>query len=263
MKSLGFISWLVASFCLYVQCHRHSTPAASRPALQTKESTAPLPYGLWILQDVQGSDIGVNDGTYITISDSAYYLYAGCNHIDGSLRIKPDSIFFDSGYMTLMACKNEKGYERKFSTLLFSVTTYQSTTNILILKAADGAMLRFKKQTPAEHLIGKKFLVWGLNMNGSVRYSANAPKQHIYFHPDGTLSGNAGCNTYNATYKIEGNLLYINPISSTKKTCSTTAMEYETFFLRLLQPSPITIHDSPDSIRLSRDDNTLMVLSED
>ena len=55
------------------------------------------------------------------------------------------------------------------------------------------------------------------------------------FGTDGTISGNATCNTYNGPAKIQGNLIQIGPLASTQMACSSDALNaQETAYLTSL-----------------------------
>ncbi len=51
---------------------------------------------------------------------------------------------------------------------------------------------------------------------------------------DGQVGGSAGCNTYFATYEVEGNSLTIGPVVSTMMACEPAVNEQETQYLAAL-----------------------------
>lgn len=57
------------------------------------------------------------------------------------------------------------------------------------------------------------------------------------FGDDSRVSGNAGCNDYSGTYRIEGGLVSIGPLASTEKYCLSPegVMDREQTYLGLLQ----------------------------
>lgn len=56
------------------------------------------------------------------------------------------------------------------------------------------------------------------------------------FGQDGTLTGSAGCNTYNATYQTDGSAIAVGPASASNAACATPEgiMEQESAYLSLL-----------------------------
>lgn len=55
------------------------------------------------------------------------------------------------------------------------------------------------------------------------------------FSADGSLSGFAGCNTYNSDYTTDGAILTVGPIASTRIACDDAITLNENIFLDLLQ----------------------------
>ncbi len=53
----------------------------------------------------------------------------------------------------------------------------------------------------------------------------------IDFGTDGTVSGSAGCNTFNGTYTVDGSSISFGPLASTKMACPVADMAVETAFL--------------------------------
>ena len=58
---------------------------------------------------------------------------------------------------------------------------------------------------------------------------------HMSFSEDGTVSGSAGCNNFNAGYEFQAQTLSIGPAATTRRMCMTDGiMEQETGFLAAL-----------------------------
>jgi heat shock protein HslJ len=59
----------------------------------------------------------------------------------------------------------------------------------------------------------------------------------LQFRTDGQLEGNAGCNDYFGSYRVEGGLLSIGQVGSTEKYCLSAEgiMEFEQRYLSLLK----------------------------
>ena len=65
----------------------------------------------------------------------------------------------------------------------------------------------------------------------------------------GALSGNAGCNQYNATYTLDGSTIKIGPAASTQKACIGPVSAVETAFLGALE--------AVDTVTVTADSMTL------
>jgi heat shock protein HslJ len=57
----------------------------------------------------------------------------------------------------------------------------------------------------------------------------------ISFSGDGTVSGNAGCNTFSGSYTVDGSNLTFGPLASTKMACEGAKGTLETAFLGAIQ----------------------------
>lgn len=57
----------------------------------------------------------------------------------------------------------------------------------------------------------------------------------LEFGADGRLSGHATCNTFNASYTLEGTQLRIGPLASTRMRCGRLQMEQEDRILSALE----------------------------
>ena len=57
----------------------------------------------------------------------------------------------------------------------------------------------------------------------------------ISFSGDGTVEGNAGCNTFSGSYTVDGSNLTFGPLASTKMACEGAKGTLETAFLGAIQ----------------------------
>jgi heat shock protein HslJ len=55
------------------------------------------------------------------------------------------------------------------------------------------------------------------------------------FGADGSLTGFAGCNKYTGDYTVDGAILTVSPLASTRKACEPDVMDVENLFLDLMQ----------------------------
>jgi heat shock protein HslJ len=82
------------------------------------------------------------------------------------------------------------------------------------------------------------------------------------FGPDGSLNGSSGCNTYSATYMVNGSQLSITPPVGTAMMCAEPAgiMEQEAAFLGLLPAVGGFTIEGSSTLRLL--DNSGVVVAE-
>jgi heat shock protein HslJ len=57
----------------------------------------------------------------------------------------------------------------------------------------------------------------------------------VSFSGDGTVSGNAGCNTFSGTYTIDGSTLTFGPLATTRIACEGAAGTLEAAYVAALQ----------------------------
>jgi heat shock protein HslJ len=55
------------------------------------------------------------------------------------------------------------------------------------------------------------------------------------FDDQGKVFGNGGCNSYSATYTVDGNSIEISPVVSTRKACEQAIMEQEAAYFKALE----------------------------
>jgi heat shock protein HslJ len=78
------------------------------------------------------------------------------------------------------------------------------------------------------------------------------------FEADGSLSGFAGCNSYNSDYTTDGAILTVGPIASTRKACDDATTANENIFLDLLQNAATWSLDSTVLTITATDGGTLV-----
>jgi heat shock protein HslJ len=62
---------------------------------------------------------------------------------------------------------------------------------------------------------------------------------NIYFlrEADGAVSGSTGCNQFNGTVSIDGDIITFSPLATTKRACEEELMSFETAVLQILENS--------------------------
>ncbi|MDD1718953.1 MAG: META domain-containing protein [Methanoregulaceae archaeon] len=94
-------------------------------------------------------------------------------------------------------------------------------------------------------LTGQWTFVAAIVDNSAPRITNN--KVSLAFSADGTLSGNAGCNNYNAAYTLTGEhnefgkTIVIGPLGTTKMNCQGKMEDEQTYLLALKRVTSYTV----------------------
>jgi heat shock protein HslJ len=202
----------------------------------------------WVLDGYRtGGDAisSVLAGTTITATfspDGNVTGNAGCNHYGGRYSLDGTNLSVSSVFSTLMYCETPGVMQQEASYLghLANVSTYRVEGDRLILTDNEGADVLFFVQAPQVPEIPLVGTEWTLESYSS---SEDAVSSVIAgttitatFSDDGSVTGNAGCNSYRAGYMIDGATVTIEPPISTKMYCSEPegVMNQESTYLNLL-----------------------------
>ncbi len=160
----------------------------------------------------------------------------GCNRFTGGYSTDGDTITFGPLASTQMACEGAAGtVETDYFTRLGEAKTYAITDGTLTFSDAAGQVVLSYTEAVPVTLTGTTWSATGIN-NGKEAVTSLVAGTMVTaeFSEDGTLSGNAGCNTYNGTYEVSGDSLTIGPLATTKKACEPDVTEQEANYLAAL-----------------------------
>jgi heat shock protein HslJ len=127
--------------------------------------------------------------------------------------------------------------EHAFLSMLESVKRYQVRNGTLTLRGSAGRPLA-TFEVVSQKLAGTSRDVVAYNNGKQAVTSVLAgTRLTAAFSAKGTVSGNAGCNSYDASYHATPPGISLGPIASTRKSCSTPAgvMTQEAAYLAALQ----------------------------
>lgn len=193
----------------------------------------------WLLQQLAGNPPVA--GTQITLNFEQTTLQGsdGCNRYSGTYTAAGGTITINQEIAsTMMACpKPVMQQASAYTTALKQAARYAVANGQLTLSDAQGkALASFSEQRG--DLAGTTWEVTSYN-NGkqAVVSPIVGTTLTAVFAADGTLSGNAGCNSYSTRYTTSGKTLTIAPPASTRMMCAEPAgvMEQEAQFLHALE----------------------------
>ena len=214
---------------------------AATAAATSSQSTvvSSLPGKIWVLASLAGKT--PVKGTELTSEFTAKRRVsgsAGCNRYTGTYKVSGSTIRIVPLATTRKACAEPiERQETAFLTALSRARSFVVSGATLTLKSAGGqGLATFKAQTQA--LAGTSWDVLAYNNGKQAVVSVLAEtKLTAAFGKSGGLTGFAGCNDYNASYKANAPKISIGPVASTKKYCEQPAgvSEQETSYLAALE----------------------------
>jgi heat shock protein HslJ len=189
--------------------------------------------------------------------------FGGCNHLAGSYALDGDRLTLGRLAGTMMACAQPvMAVEAAYKQALSGVLHYAVAEGRLTLAAEPGGqpVLVFAVVPPLQ-LEGVTWEVTEYN-NGrrAVVNTLNGTTLTVSFQ-NGTLTGNAGCNTIHAPYTRDGDRLTIGPVAATRMHCNDKAvMEQERQFVAALE-STTSWAIERDRLDLHRGDGQRVLLA--
>lgn len=184
----------------------------------------------------------------------------GCNNFSGTYTTDGDTIEIGPLASTQMACGPavtavESGYLAR----LGAATTYAITESTLTLSDGSGqAVLEYTATEPTS-LTGTTWAATGIN-NGKGGVTSLVAESTVTaeFADDGTLTGDAGCNSYTGTYEVLGDTITIGPLATTRMACEPELNEQEANYLAALENATTFTLDR-DRLELRNDEGSLQV----
>jgi len=161
--------------------------------------------------------------------------FAGCNRLTGSYTLQGNRLTIGGVAGTMMACPEPAmSIERALHAALTGTLSYAIAGDRLSLTAGSGAVLLFDKEAAAT-LDGTTWEVTGYNNGRQAVVSPITDTQLSVAFEKGTVTGQAGCNTFRAPFSIEGNRITVGPAATTRKMCAENVMTQEREFLKALE----------------------------
>lgn len=212
-----------------------SAGAAKTPAQLLADTTWDLaqyaPAGKSALTAVPDSVKATAEFTTDQISGSS-----GCNRFSGGYTTDGNTIDIGPLASTLMACVGEAmAVEADYLARLDEAATFSIGDGTMTMSDKDGqVVLSYTVAVPIT-LTGTNWSANGINTGTDAVASLVADTEvTAVFGDDGTISGNAGCNTYNGTYEVSGESMTIGPLATTRMMCEPDVSKQEANYLAAL-----------------------------
>jgi heat shock protein HslJ len=245
-----------------------STPAAPPPAatavavattVSETQSELALANTSWQLETMWPPEMAtpVVPGTDVTLGFGVdrYTGFAGCDWYMGMYNASESELEMQQPAKTIGGCVNKPtaaDQQATFLSMLTNSTTYKMEgDNLVFYNSANQQMMSLKplESLPFEGTTWQ--MLFSFTTRGGVWTPALSGAKVTATFDGTTLSGNAGCNDYSATYKLQGDRVDLDAIAVTQKMCSAPegVMEQEQAYLEMLASAKV-ISQYPRSFEL-------------
>lgn len=219
--------------------------------------------GTWILKSLNGQPAtnlfkGKIPTMNIDVAENRIFGNGGCNGYTGTYTYSKGILSAPNLASTMMMCV-EENQEHQFHTVLGQPNKVSLVNGILTLKHEGKTVAEFEKGIDTSLLSGE----WKLESiaDGDAKALFTDREPTISFDlAESRLGGNAGCNRYNATYKIEGTTITVGPVMSTRMACPN--MEGESKFTQIITGAS-TLEASMNKITFSKDGKAVLTFVKD
>jgi len=166
--------------------------------------------------------------------------FSGCNQFAGSYAIDGDRVKIGALAGTMMACPQAAAaLEDAFKNAFSGTLGYALAAEGLTLTAESGATLAFRAE-PAPSLAGSIWEVAGFNNGRHAVVSPVAGTVLTLSFENGSVRGHAGCNSFRAPYRADGDRITIGHAATTRMACASKAvMDQEREFLAALESTTL------------------------
>lgn len=226
--------------------------------------------GYWVLKTLNGKDAktvftGAIPTLEFNFQDSTIYGTGGCNRYDGKFTYKEGIFAAPNLAVTAMLC-TEDNEEPQFVLALSNEDNILSIVNgVLTFTNAGKVTLEFERGTPEAEtqvvapsdatLAG----TWVLkNIDGATavsRFGESVPSLEFNF-TDNKLSGNGGCNNYNASFTLAQGKLIVGPVVSTKMACPS--LEGEAAFVQAIADTSVVTLPNENVLQFAKNGTILL-----
>lgn len=231
--------------------------------------------GYWVLKTMNGQDAkslfaGTLPSIEFNFADSLVTGNAGCNSYNGKFSLNDKNEFtVPQLAMTMMLCQ-EANKEGDFTKAMGEKSILSIDANGLLTFTQDNKVVfQFEKgEKPAvvttietatpQLIVGSWILSTMSGEDVNVLFAEKLPTAEFDTITN-KISGNAGCNGFSATYKLEDGVLTLGPVISTKMACPS--LDGESKLVKLLEtPFEASLNDG--NLTLSKDGKAVLTFQK-
>lgn len=194
------------------------------------------------MRDESGALIKHSDLSRITATFDGMNISgsAGCNQYKATIEEKDGAITISAPAATRMYCQPEvMNEESQYLKNLERIIHYKIIDDNLLLFDAENhpiiSYTRYEEKDTFPFSYDTPFILTRIFREDQLKYAFLALKTMIEFHPDGTFTGNGGCNEFSGTYNLTANTITFAPVTITKKACNKSRLNQEKSLLDIMK----------------------------
>lgn len=180
--------------------------------------------------------------------------YAGCNQFGGPFVVEGSTITQIEAASTQMACLQEDvmTQEATFLQELHAADSFTLSGDNLTIGS-----LSFTQVHPPTDYLGTEFRLQAFNTGPGAQPPLTGTTITITFGEDGTVSGSAGCNTFNGPFTQTGTAISIDALAQTRMACEEQILTQETNVINYLHSARHAVVDG-DQLFIVHDDGVMV-----
>jgi len=192
----------------------------------------------WVLRsyDSAGSQVLLDGDSYADLEFTAGRArgFAGCTSFDTVYRSTGRVLLVSPAATTLQSCGEEADtLQAAYLGLLSDSRSYTVRRETLTIFGPDRAALLIFDAGARNPLLGRWTVDSFADSPGSMTAPLEGTSLTVTFRL-ARVAGSSGCNTFDATYGTNGNIVAIGRMATTRLACPDEAMAQETAFLEVL-----------------------------
>jgi len=230
-------------------------PAAAPATSEALDGKTFVSTGMTGATLVEGSTVTLGfDGNRISVS-------AGCNQANGAYEIVDGVVKLGLLATTEMACEAPLMAQDTLITSFLDGSTASLAGDTLTFTKGDVTLTLLDKEvaTPDGTLEGPRWVVTDVQTGSTVSTVPAGATAALTFGPR-TVAVEAGCNSGNGAYTVDGDTITFGPIALTMMACPADKMALESTVLSVLQ-GQATYEIDANTLRLVNEPNGLHLVA--